>query len=252
MNNEYDENDSYEYDEETKKETEQKTDSVNEPKDSKDTGSQDGQQYSNNNNGYNQNNQQYSNNNNGYNQNNQQYYNNNGYNQNNQQYYNNNNGYNQNGQQYYSYQGPRYDANGKIIGNGFGIAALILGIISLLMFCTFINILPAVLAIVFGLIQITRYNQKGMAIAGIVTGAVSIVLLICFWTLVFTGTAYDSVRRDVENSLNNDTLFDEDSWYNDDDTDASFDSYTKTIENDLNSGFQMDNIQISLDDSKSL
>ena len=61
---------------------------------------------------------------------------------------------------------------------GFGIASLILGILSLLLFCTCINIPLAILAIIFGIIQLVKYKQKGLAIGGLVTAGISLLLLI--------------------------------------------------------------------------
>ncbi len=73
---------------------------------------------------------------------------------------------------------------------GFGIASLVLGIMSLLCFCMCcINIPLGVAAIVFGIIQLVESNNeqmsgvlpskaaKGMAIAGIVTSVVSFALM---------------------------------------------------------------------------
>ncbi|MCZ4121891.1 DUF4190 domain-containing protein [Streptomyces sp. H39-S7] len=67
--------------------------------------------------------------------------------------------------------------------NGFGIAALVLGILSVLMFWLWFAAIPmAVIAIVLGILGRRRANRgeatnKGMATAGTVLGAVSIVLL---------------------------------------------------------------------------
>lgn len=67
---------------------------------------------------------------------------------------------------------------------GFGIASLVLGIIALVLFCTGCNILLAVLAIIFGIIQLVRSNYKGMAIGGIITAALSIIACIVYWAIV--------------------------------------------------------------------
>ena len=69
-------------------------------------------------------------------------------------------------------------------GNGFGIASMVLGIISLALFCMCINIPLAILAIVFGIVQLVRYEKKSMGIAGIVTGGFSIVAFVIYWALV--------------------------------------------------------------------
>jgi hypothetical protein len=81
------------------------------------------------------------------------------------------------GQQPYYGQAQRV----KTDNFGFGLASMILGIISLLLFCTCINYILAILAIVFGIVQMVRSNKKGMAIAGIVTAGISIVLATFLW-----------------------------------------------------------------------
>lgn len=89
---------------------------------------------------------------------------------------------------------PGYEDNGynrdlkeRKSGNGFGIASLVLGLISLVLFCTCINIPLAILAIIFGIIQLVRGGNKGMAIAGTATGVVSIIALVVYWTLFMGG-----------------------------------------------------------------
>ena len=54
-------------------------------------------------------------------------------------------------------------------GKGFAVASMVLGLISLVLFCTGINIITAILAIVFGIIHLVKQKQNpGMAVAGIV------------------------------------------------------------------------------------
>lgn len=74
-------------------------------------------------------------------------------------------------------------------GRGFGIASMVLGIISLVLFFSFVNIPLAILAIIFGIIQLTRKAPKGMAISGIVMGISSLFLLVIFWTCMFVSAA---------------------------------------------------------------
>ncbi len=79
---------------------------------------------------------------------------------------------------------------------GLGIASLVLGIFSLVFFCSCMNILTGVIAIILGIVQIARFGKFGRAYAvtGIATAALSIILLVVFWTLVFSNTALsDSV-----------------------------------------------------------
>lgn len=73
-------------------------------------------------------------------------------------------------------------------GSGFGIAAMVLGIVSLVLFCTCINVPLAIAAIIFAILQMTKGDRKGMAIAGLVTGIASIVCFLVFWALIVTGS----------------------------------------------------------------
>ena len=90
--------------------------------------------------------------------------------------------------------------------NGFAVAALVLGILSLVMFFTiWLPFLLGVLAIVFGALGITRANriggkQKGLAIAGLVCGAVGMVLAILFIVLI-VNVASDQNVQDIFSSF---------------------------------------------------
>ena len=79
---------------------------------------------------------------------------------------------------------------------GFGIASLVLGIFSLVFFCSCLNIFTAILAIIFGIIQLSRFKNfgKGLAIGGLVTAIASIILFFAFWGVIFAnGNLRDSV-----------------------------------------------------------
>lgn len=79
----------------------------------------------------------------------------------------------------------------------FGIVSLIFGILSLLCFYTCCNVLFAVIAIIFGIIQLTQNNRgKGMAIAGIITSVLSIVLLIAFYALFMFSVDFQNAFTD--------------------------------------------------------
>lgn len=70
-------------------------------------------------------------------------------------------------------------------GAGFGIASLVLGILSLITFCTLcMNIPLAILAIIFGIIQLVKGNGKGLAIGGLITSVLSIVACIVFYLII--------------------------------------------------------------------
>ncbi|MFF8293069.1 DUF4190 domain-containing protein [Streptomyces sp. NPDC016309] len=79
--------------------------------------------------------------------------------------------------------------------NGMGVAALVLGIISVVLFCAWgLGIVLGILALIFGIVgrgKVRRgeANNHGMALAGIILGAVGIVvsgafLAFLIWTVV--------------------------------------------------------------------
>lgn len=104
-----------------------------------------------------------------------------------------------------NYQSVREAPSG---GCGFGIASMVLGIIALILFFSFVNIPLAILAIIFGIIQLTRKAPKGMAISGIVMGISSLFLLVVFWTCMLVSAARtestDSSTYYYEGSENDD------------------------------------------------
>lgn len=59
---------------------------------------------------------------------------------------------------------------------GFCIASMVLGIVALVFFCIwYISIPCGILAIIFGILGIKTIN-KGMAIAGLITGSIGLVV----------------------------------------------------------------------------
>ncbi len=84
-------------------------------------------------------------------------------------------------QQYGRFQKP-----GASSGNGFGIASMVLGILSLVLFCTCINIPLAITAVIFGILQLgKKAGGRGMAVTGIVTAALSVIALIASVVLLW-------------------------------------------------------------------
>lgn len=70
-------------------------------------------------------------------------------------------------------------------GSGFGIASMVLGILSIVLSCTCINIPMAILAIIFAVVHFGRNgSNRGFGIAGIVTAVLSLVLTVLLWILV--------------------------------------------------------------------
>lgn len=73
--------------------------------------------------------------------------------------------------------------------SGMAIASMICGILSILCCCAwYISLILAGVAIVLGIVNNTKHmGGKGMAIAGIVTGSVGIVLVVAFLLLMVLG-----------------------------------------------------------------
>lgn len=77
--------------------------------------------------------------------------------------------------------------SGKGQGTGLGIASMVCGILSILLICSTYAGLPlltyaapilGIIAIVLGIVQLVKNESKGMAIAGIVCGAVGILIFV--------------------------------------------------------------------------
>ena len=92
--------------------------------------------------------------------------------------------YQGNGQNYNNYQAHAE----KPASTALGILSLVFGIISIVFFCSCINILTGIAAIIFGIIQLAtgQGRGKGMSIAGIVMGALSIIFFFMFWGAIMS------------------------------------------------------------------
>ena len=114
--------------------------------------------------------------------------------------------------------GYQHESN-KSESEGFGIASLVLGIITALMFCTCISWITGILAIIFGILQLVKGNKKGMAIVGLITGGIGFVVSIILYILIFfTGLGsyssyndiydhiYDDIYDDIEDSMDDGTI----------------------------------------------
>ncbi len=101
-------------------------------------------------------------------------------------------------------------------GRGYGIASRIVGIVSVLLFCTCINWVTGFLAVIFGIIQITKNKEHGLAIGGIITAAVSMVLSVVLYLAMWfgvtnAGITYEDLLYDqYEDSYESDG---NDAWY---------------------------------------
>lgn len=131
---------------------------------------------------------------------------NNGQNNNpgNGQYYSNQN----NGGPYYNgpyYSGPNYNGpsysrpGGKKMGTGPATASFILGVVSLVLFCSCINLITAIIAIILGITYLKSYDLrqgKARAITGIVTAAISIVMLIGSYSMMSSNENLEKLFED--------------------------------------------------------
>ncbi len=86
--------------------------------------------------------------------------------------------------------------------SGLCIAALVLGIVSLVLWCFwFISVPCAILAFILGLVGLKKPG-KGMAIAGVVTGLITAVTwLITFIYLAVVVGALSSANGDINSAL---------------------------------------------------
>lgn len=98
-------------------------------------------------------------------------------------------------------------------GGGFGIASMILGIISLAMFCTCLNIPIAAAAVVFGILQLMkggRHSGSGPAIAGLITAGLSVLAFLATVLLLwgpFQDLYQDTLQEMQESGYENEFDF---------------------------------------------
>lgn len=123
------------------------------------------------------------------------------------------------GYQQYSQYG-QYERRDVRPGNGFGIASMILGILSLALFCACINIPLAIAAVVFGVLHLIRNPEnKAFGIVGIVTAIISVVLFFVMVVLLVP-RAYHEYRE--QNGIHQPYGFDDDDFDDDFDFDFEF------------------------------
>lgn len=104
---------------------------------------------------------------------------------------------------------------------GFSIAALVLGIVAIVLCCVcYISIPCGILAIVFGAIGV-KSSKRGMSISGIVTGIIGMIISICIiLMLVIFGFAIgitESIKDIIDDNNYSDFYdydYDYDSFYN--------------------------------------
>ena len=86
---------------------------------------------------------------------------------------------------------------------GVSIASLVCGILAIICCCaTTFSVLLSIAAIVLGIITIVKkYDGKGMAIAGIATGGVAVVLTIFAFVSMFATGAYSELMGEFMNGF---------------------------------------------------
>ena len=105
------------------------------------------------------------------------------------------------------YQPGQYYAAGPLLKNGLGVAGMVCGIIGLVfgfipLFGIFFAVPLGILGVVFGAVGLRRAkrgeaNNRGVAIAGLVTGILALVI-----GFILFGAVY-SAANDLHNDLNN-------------------------------------------------
>ena len=98
---------------------------------------------------------------------------------------------------------------------GFCIASMVLGIIALVLFCVWYLSIPcAILAVIFGILGI-KSKGKGMAIAGLVTGSIGLVVsvLIIIFLVIFGVAMGISDSLDWDDTYNNSRHYRNYDWY---------------------------------------
>ncbi len=75
---------------------------------------------------------------------------------------------------------PYYDVKpSEVKKNGFAIAALVLGLVSLFGFwCCFISAIAAPFALVFGILALVKKQHTGMALTGLLTSVLTCVIVV--------------------------------------------------------------------------
>lgn len=92
-----------------------------------------------------------------------------------------------------------------------GIASLVLGIISIVIglipFCGMIAIVPAIIGIILGIVDVVKKSKeekaKGVSIAGIVLSAFAVIFII-FWVFVLASDT--TTTNTINNSVTNSTI----------------------------------------------
>lgn len=91
-----------------------------------------------------------------------------------------------------------------------GVAALVLGIVSIIIgfipFCGAIALLPAIIGVILGIIDIVSKKKKqesiGMSVTGLILSAIAVIVIL-FWVFVFGVAVSTTDMNELTNSLQN-------------------------------------------------
>ena len=134
--------------------------------------------------------------------------------------------------------------NGRPANYGIAVASLVMGIVSLVFFLFLLNIVTAIIAIVFGIIFLGSSNSgekgRGCAAAGIAASILSIVLCIGSYIIIFQNS--DNISNMMENELrNNNSQFHYYEDFNGDDPFSDIEDFYQFYENNQNPEDLFDN-----------
>lgn len=82
-------------------------------------------------------------------------------------------------------------------GNGFAIASLILGILSITLFCSIFAMVLSALSLIFGIIYLVFYvpEKKWFAVTGIVLSAAAVIMFIISIDVIMNSSVLTSIRN---------------------------------------------------------
>lgn len=81
--------------------------------------------------------------------------------------------------------------------NGLAIASMVLGILSIV-FVWFLGFILGILAIIFGGLSVRRTTKRGLAITGLVTGIVALVLSLGIFLFAIVSVTYSGIQERAE------------------------------------------------------
>lgn len=95
------------------------------------------------------------------------------------------------------YKAPKPKRQG---GDGLAIASMVLGIISLCLFCSCVNIITAIISIALAGTYLASYiaEHKKMAVSGIVMSVISIILFFVSWTSYLVSPVSKDLMKNID------------------------------------------------------